>query len=102
MNTELKTCSKCHLKKETHDNYYMCQGKYRSECKKCTISRNVKYQKKLKSWKNRFVDNDQQRSYMVDYYSKNKEKFAEYRRVFKEKYPDYYREYTRRRKNEKQ
>jgi hypothetical protein len=49
----------------------------------------------------RFVDNDEQRSYMVDYYSKNKEKFAEYRRKFKERYPEYHKEYARKRKNER-
>jgi len=77
----------------------MCQGKWRSECKACTIRKNVRYQKRTKAWMHRFVDNDEQRSYMVDYYAKNKEKFAEYRRKFKEKYPDYYKEYSRKRKN---
>jgi hypothetical protein len=48
----------------------------------------------------RFVDDDEKRSYMVEYYAKNKENFAEYRRKFKKKYPDYYKEYSRKRKNE--
>jgi hypothetical protein len=61
----------------------------------------VIYQRKKKVWLHRFVDEAEQRSYMVDYYSKNKEKFAEYRRKFKERYPDYYKEYAIKRKNEK-
>jgi len=38
---------------------------------------------------------------MIEYYAKNKKKFADYRRKFKDKYPDYYRDYARRRKLEK-
>jgi len=81
--------------------FYMCQGKYRSECKACTIKKNVKHQKKTKAWKHRYLDNEEKRSYMVEYYAKNKDKFAEYRRKFKERYPNYYKEYNQRRKMEK-
>jgi hypothetical protein len=98
--TEFKICSKCNSPKSADTDFYRCQGKMRSECKACTIRKNVHYQKQTKAWLHRFVDDDEQRSYMVDYYSKNKEKFAEYRRKFKERYPDYYKEYTRKRKNE--
>jgi len=80
--------------------FYMCQGKWRSECKRCTITKNVKYQKSSEAWKHRYVDNDEKRSYMLEYYAKNKEKFAEYRRKFKEKYPDYYKNYARRKRDE--
>jgi len=99
VSNDLKICSKCNCAKISHMDFYMCQGKWRSECKACTIRKNVRYQKRTKAWMHRFVDNDEQRSYMVDYYAKNKEKFAEYRRKFKEKYPDYYKEYSRKRKN---
>ncbi len=95
-----KTCSTCQQTKQLDKDFYLCQGRYRSDCKACTIRKNVRHQKKIKAWKHRFVDADQQRTYMVDYYSKNKEKFAEYRRKFRERYPDYYREYARKRKNE--
>lgn len=98
---DLKICSKCNCAKDSNTDFYMCQGRWRSECKACTISKNVRYQKRVKAWQHRFVDNDEQRSYMVDYYAKNKEKFAEYRRQFKERNPDYYKEYARRRKNER-
>lgn len=97
----LKICSKCNSAKNSLTDFYFCQGKMRSECKSCTIRKNVRYQKRVKAWLHRFVDDEEQRSYMVDYYAKNKEKFAEYRRKFKEKYPDYYKEYSRKRKNER-
>lgn len=73
----------------------------RSECKACTINKNVRYQRKIQAWKHRYVDNDEKRSYMIEYYAANKEKFAEYRAKFKERYPEYHKEYSRRRKNEK-
>lgn len=98
---EVKICSKCNCAKIAETDFYMCQRKRRSECKACTIKKNVRYQKRTKAWLHRFVDDEEQRSYMVDYYSKNKEKFAEYRRKFKERNPDYYKEYARKRKNER-
>lgn len=98
--TMLKICSKCNQAKEMKGNFYLCKGNYRSECKSCTIKRNVRYQRKVQAWKHRYVDNDVQRSYMVEYYRQNKQKFADYRRKFKDKNPDYYREYSRNRKNE--
>src|SRR3982751_595156 len=98
MTSELKICSKCNSAKPAEGNFYTCQGQMRSECKACTIRKNVIYQKRTKAWLHRFIDNDEQRSYMVDYYSKNKAKFAEYRRKFKERYPEYHKEYNRRRK----
>lgn len=99
--TDFKICSKCNCAKVSETDFYMCQGKMRSECKACTIKKNVRYQKQTKSWMHRFIDDEQQRSYMVDYYAKNKEKFAEYRRKFKERYPEYHKEYARKRKNER-
>lgn len=60
----------------------------------------MRYQKRIKAWLHRYIDHDDQRSYMVDYYSKNKDKFAEYRRKFKAKNPDYYKNYARKVKNE--
>ena len=96
---QIKICSKCNQAKEPFHDFYFCKGKMRSECKACTVKRNVRYQRKVQSWRFRFVDNDSQRSYMVEYYRKNKEKFAEYRRKFKEKYPEYYKMYARERKN---
>lgn len=101
LTSDLKICSKCNRAKDTVMDFYLCQGKSRSECKECTINKNVRYQKRVKSWKNRFIDNDSQRSYMVDYYSKNKDKFAEYRRQFKLRNPEYYKQYSRKRKNER-
>ncbi len=93
-----KICSRCNISKNQSD-YYICQGRVRSECKKCTIKKNVTYQKRTQAWKNRFLDSNEHRTYMADYYLRNKEKFAEYRRKFMKKYPNYYKEYARQRKN---
>lgn len=38
---------------------------------------------------------------MRDYYEKNKDKFAKYRTEFKERYPEYYKQYFRARKEKK-
>ena len=99
MKSDTKVCSRCSEEKSIGD-YYLCQGNIRGECKRCTIVRNVRYQRENKSWMNRFVDENQQRTYMVDYYSRNKEKFAEYRRKFRDRNPDYYRNYGSKRKYE--
>jgi hypothetical protein len=101
VNIDMKICSKCDGAKSASKDFYVCQGKYRSECKVCTIAKNTVYQRRVQPWKNRYVDNEEQRSYMVEYYAKNKEKFAEYRRKFKEKYPEYHKEYARKRKDER-
>lgn len=98
---EFKICSKCNCAKQSFSDFYMCKGRWRSECKSCTIKKNVLYQKRVKAWKYRFVDNDDQRSYMSEYYANNKEKFAEYRKKFRAKYPDYYKDYSRKRKDKK-
>jgi hypothetical protein len=101
MTPDRKHCTKCKKLKIIHMDFYMCDGIYRSECKVCTIRRNVKYQSSIRAWKNRFVDSADQKSYMVEYYSRNKDKFAEYRKRFKEKHPDYYKDYAKKRKLEK-
>lgn len=96
--SELKICSRCDSAKFINE-FYRCQGKIRSECKECTIRKNVYYQKQVQAWKHRFVHSDKQRSYMVEYYAKNKERFAGYRRKFKEKYPDYRVKQSEKRQN---
>ncbi len=93
----LKICSKCKKEKEVQD-FYSCAGKWRSECKKCTIKRNVKYQRRVRAWRTRYGGDDERREYMRTYYAQNKDKFAEYRKRFVEKYPDYYTQYCRRKK----
>lgn len=98
----LKVCTRCHQSKNLLKDFYSSKGKIRSECKKCTISRNSRYQSKMKSWRFRFVDNDVKRSYMSEYYRKNKEKFAQYQDNFRKKNPDYFKNYARERKNKLQ
>lgn len=95
LSDEKKVCKACKKEKLKDLDFYKSKGSVRSECKKCTITRNVANQRRTQVWKNRFVDEEKTKSYMVDYYSKNKEKFAEYRRQFKEKYPEYHKEYMR-------
>ncbi len=94
------TCQKCFEEKILEKDFYTSKGKFRSDCKKCTVKRNVEYQRSLKTWMHRFVDEDQKRLYMHEYYANNKEKFAEYRRKFREKYPSYHKDYCRKRRQE--
>lgn len=98
--SKLKICSKCHEAKDADNEFYNFKSKYRSECKKCTIKRNVIYQKVNKSWKSRYKDDDTRRAYMREYYNKNKEKYATYRNEFKTRYPLYYREYFKTKKRD--
>lgn len=96
----LKLCRKCNCVKDKYMDFYMCKGKIRYECKKCTIRRNVIHQRETEAWKHKFADPEKTKAYMIDYYSRNREKFAEYRKKFKEKYPDYYKKYSRKKKKE--
>lgn len=100
-NERLKVCSQCKKEKNLFTDFYLCQGKWRGECKRCTIAKNAKYQKRMQSWRNREIDSSAMRAYQLDYYAQNKAKFAEYRQKFKEKHPEYHKLYARRKKNEK-
>lgn len=100
MVSKYKNCNICNAKKVIKDHFYCSKGTYRAECKACTIKKNVLYQQKNKTWQHRFVDDDCQRSYMSDYYSKNKEQFAEYGKNFRERNPEYHKLYARRKKDE--
>ncbi len=102
LNDITKVCSKCMKEKILHMDFYMCQGKYRSECKSCTIKKNVAYQRRVGNWKERFIDLEERREYMKKYYAANKERFALYRASFKKKNPEYHKLYARSKKNEKQ
>lgn len=90
-----RKCCRCKRFKSFED-FYFSKGRYRYECKKCTI-RNVcrKQREKRKAFQT------ENRSYMVEYYAANKEKFAEYRRRFKERHPNYFREYKEKSLNKK-
>lgn len=93
-----KKCRKCFKQKKLTD-FYSYNGKPRGECKQCTIKNNVAYQKRTEAWKHRFLDDEKTKPYMKEYYSKNKEKFAGYRTKFREKNPQYYREYLMKKRN---
>ncbi len=95
---QLKICSKCKKEKEVGKDFYSCGGKWRSECKKCTIKRNVRYQRRVQAWRTRYGCDNERREYMRGYYAKNKDKFVGYRKKFVEKNPDYYTQYFRSKK----
>lgn len=90
-----RRCTRCGKFKVLNEGFYMCQGRWRSECKVCTIKRNVRYQKKHKTWFNRNVDPEERRAYLRDYYKKNKAKYQEYRKKFLKRNPDYFKNYYR-------
>lgn len=95
---ESKICTNCKEIKDISD-FYVCGGQLRGDCKECTKKKNLTYQRKHKTWLTRFKDMTERREYMKEYYANNKEKFAEIRRRFKEKHPDYGKEYARERRN---
>lgn len=92
-----KICARCLIEKP-EEMFYFSSGKRRSECKSCTIRRNVRYQRKIRAWKNRETDCESRRTYMRQYYENHKEKFAKYRSDFRLRHPEYYKEYFRKRK----
>jgi hypothetical protein len=94
-----KQCSCCKASKDMKTEFYFSRGKYRSECKKCTIHRNLAYQRKVKAWRKRISENS--REYALQYYQDNKERFAHYRKTFLERHPGYYRDYADKRRGEK-
>lgn len=88
-----KKCTACNKYKDIED-FYLCAGKYRSQCKACTILYNRNRQKtKNINWKDRYSDDETRRAYMREYYSKNAEKFAIYRQTFRDKHPGYANDY---------
>jgi hypothetical protein len=89
---KIKICSQCFAAKSL-DEFYQSHGYIRSACKECTKSKNHDYQKKNKVWNSRYENCEQRRIYQREYYEKNKEKFAKYRKQFIESHPDYHREY---------
>jgi hypothetical protein len=95
--SNIKICSQCSVSKSLVD-FYFCAGQRRSECKACTIKRNVKYQQRVKAWNYRY-DNEARKSYMREYYKKNKAKYSKYRKEFRERYPEYYKDYFKKRNN---
>ena len=65
-----KICTRCQ-KDRPIKYFYICGGIRRGECKDCTISKNIQYQREKKTWLNRT-------EYMKDYRAKNKAKFEGY------------------------
>ena len=101
--SELKKCNRCKQWKSLDQDYYLCLGIARSECKQCTIKRNAKHQKKMKAWRGklRLVDPEKARIYMRKYYAENKDKFKGYRAKYRQENPHYYKNYYRNKKNKK-
>lgn len=86
-----KICTCCITLKPIKD-YYTSRRTptiiYKSECKKCTISRNQATINR-KRRKKKMGGDPRYQAYQNDYYQKNKEKFRQYRLEFKERHPDY-------------
>ncbi len=96
--SELKICSQCNKAKEAAIGFYQSGGRYRTECKACTIKRNIRYQRRTEAWKHRYGNDEERREYMRAYYNNNKDKFSKYRSKFRERFPDYYTNYFRKKK----
>lgn len=96
-----KICSKCHKIKDAIKDFYMCSGSPRSECKRCTSTRNVAYARVKKTYLNKDQTTEERKAYMRDYYQKHPEKYAAYRSNFKKNHPDYYKNYFRDQKEKK-
>lgn len=94
---DLKTCTRCHEEKQKESHFYKCNGKFRSECKACTIQRNTEYQQTSETWQQRHRASVSRRIYMRNYYATNKEKYTQYRKEFKLRNPDYYKKYFQKR-----
>lgn len=90
-----KICKQCNAKKDPFKDFYSSLGKFRRECKACTIKNNTTYAKNTQAWKKRKVDPQEIREYFRDYYQRNQKKFIEYRQTFKNKHPNYYQTYIR-------
>ena len=93
-----RKCTKCHELKDIKNDFYVCKGITRGECKRCTVKTNVLYRRK-KGPTYHTTDPQERKAYMKKYYDANKEKFAEYRHTFKERHPEYYKKYHRDHKN---
>ena len=89
-----KHCKRCEETKLLED-FYVCKGRMRPECKQCTIKQNSEHQKKKKPWRTRNIDHDSHKLYMREYYARNKDKFKIYRERFKEKFPGYFTAYSK-------
>lgn len=92
-----KRCTKCkRVCNETE--FHVCSGRPLSECKECRRERSRRDQKKYNDTRN--LDPEAYRAYRLGYYHQNKDKFAEYRANFRERHPDYYKNYTKQKKEE--
>lgn len=96
--SNIKVCKRCKEPKNELTDFYMCGGYYRSECKKCTVERNVSYQRRVRAWQHRNGNEEGRKIYMKSYYESHKEQYAEYRHEFKKRNPEYYKFYFRARK----
>jgi hypothetical protein len=99
MTREMKRCSRCRKMKNIFEDFYVCKGKHRADCKACTIKRNVKHQNRTQAWKKSFGgDLELRRDYMREYYKNNKERYSVYRERFRKNHPNYHRDYYHSRK----
>lgn len=97
---ERKTCKRCGKSKLLMLDFYMHKGTFRGTCKKCIVSQVSANQKKKKPWLKRAPASEERKAYMKEYYKNNKEKFKRGRLKFQEKNPDYYKDYSKARREE--
>lgn len=94
---EFKECTSCEKVKEKRLDFYLQGNSYTSECKACRIKRSSAYAKKAQPWKKKSKDREAYNKYAREYYAKNKERFKKYRDNFKNQFPEYHKEYYRKR-----
>lgn len=92
----MKECVKCNTLLPL-TNFYTCYGYPRGECKDCFKSQ-VKQTTKLKKSIKNLLSISRPKEYMESYYQRNKEKFRENSKNFKQRNPHYFKDYYRQRK----
>lgn len=92
-----KTCIKCKVEKESPADFYKQKDYIRNICREC-----FKKITRIQSEKRKLLKKEANPnySYSREYYAKNKEKFAEYRRRFLEKNPGYMKRFRKKPKKE--
>ena len=95
MNEPMKMCSRCEEVKCKITDFYMCAGKFRSECKACTIKKNISYQQEKKKIPQDQIKLMKREAYMKSYYAQEnvRKKYVHYRKKFRDKHPGYFKIY---------
>lgn len=103
---ETKICTKCGIKKNIDDFYYLKQrNKYQNKCKECVKKQVLEYQKnnfeKIKKQKKEYFKKYRENN--IDYFKEKDKKFRslhenymkEYSKKYREKHKEYFKEYNK-------